>query len=808
MAKLSGYLSRLCMGLASIGALGSVAAAAPTALAQHEILQKYCAGCHNERARTAGLVLSNADLVHIQDNAETWEKVVRKLRAGAMPPHGAPRPDRAALDGLASWLETSLDGAAHDPNPGPAILRRLNRAEYRSAVRDLLALDIDVDALLPADDANHGFDNMADSLRISPALLESYLSASAKVARAAVGDPTITPAYTTYRVRPDYGQDSHLEGLPLGTRGGMLVTHTFPLDGDYVFKPRLALNTSAKVRGLDFENTFLITIDGVKVKEAKLGGPADEDAAAISPPASEAAILARLQARVHVGAGPHTVGITFLKKTSALTDGIMQPFYRSNFDTQEQRGLPIVDSIAIGGPFDATGPGSTPSRQRIFVCEPQKAADQIPCAKKILAVLVRRAYRRPVTASDLEEPLSFFQAGKNAAGSGNSFDAGIESALRFVLTSPEFLFRVETDPANVAPGAVYRVSDLELASRLSFFLWSSVPDDELIDVAARGKLHEPGMLEQQVRRMLADQKSQALSSNFAAQWLYLRNLAGATRDLKAFPNFDDNLRQGFRTETEMFFDSILREDRSALDLLRADYTFVNERLAKQYGIAGVEGDYFRRVTLPGDERRGLLGQGSVLTVTSYATRTSPVLRGKWLLENVLGTPVPPPPPNVPALEENHAGAVPKSVRERMEQHRRNPACAVCHNIMDPLGFALENFDATGAWRDQTEAHTPVDASGVLVDGSKVDGPVSLRNALLNHPDLFVDTLTEKLMTYALGRGLQYYDMPAVRKIVRDSSANDYRFSSIILGIVESTPFEMRRKEGKLEPAGTSARRAD
>ncbi len=802
MTNVSGWI-------AIAGALGQLALAAPQpSLAQHEVLEKYCATCHSERAKAAGLVLSNADFARIPDNAETWEKVVRKLRAGAMPPHGAPRPDRATLDGLASWLETSLDQAARNPNPGPAILRRLNRAEYAAAVRDILALDVDVSSLLPADDANHGFDNMADSLRISPALLDGYLSASAKVSRAAVGDPTITPGFTTYTVRPDLGQDRHIEGLPLGTRGGMLVTHNFPLDGNYVFKPRLALNTSAKVRGLDFENTFLITVDGVQVHETKLGGPADEDAAAVSPPASEAAILARLKTSVHVSAGPHVVGITFLKKTSALTDGIMQPFQRSNFDTQEQRGLPFVESISIGGPFNATGSGDTPSRRRIFVCQPQKQADEIPCAKKILAVIERRAYRRPLTAADLGVPLSFFQSGRNAAGSGDAFEAGIETALRFILTSPEFLFRVETDPANAAPGSVYRVSDLELASRLSFFLWSSVPDDELIDVAAHGKLHERATLEQQVRRMLADPRSQALSTNFAAQWLYLRNLSGASRDLKAFPNFDDNLREGFRDETELFFDSIVREDRSALDLLSADYTFVNERLAKHYGIQGVEGDYFRRVTLPGDERRGLLGQGSILTVTSYATRTSPVLRGKWLLENVLGTPVPPPPPNVPALAENHAGAAPRSVRERMEQHRKNPACAVCHNIMDPLGFALENFDATGAWRTETEARTPVDASGVLVDGSKVDGPVSLRNALLSHPKMFVGTMTEKLMTYALGRGLEYYDVPAIRKIVRESSASDYRFSSIILGIVESTPFEMRRKETKLEPAANTARRAD
>ncbi|MBV9771060.1 MAG: DUF1592 domain-containing protein [Bryobacterales bacterium] len=721
-----------------------------------------------------------------------------------MPPRGAARPDRFTLDSLASWLESKLD-ESNLPNPGPAILRRLNRAEYAASIRDLLALNIDVASLLPADDANHGFDNMADSLRVSPALLDSYLSASAKVSRAAIGDPGIAPAFETYRVRPDLGQDWHIEGLPLGTRGGMLVTYEFALNGDYVFKPRLALNTSGKVRGLDFDNTFIITIDAMKVHEAKLGGPADEEAAAISPPASEADILKRLQTRVHVSAGPHEVGVTFLKKTSALPDGIMQPFVRSNFDTQEQRGLPVVESISIGGPFNATGPGDTPSRRRIFVCRPPTAAQEIPCAKRVLSALIRRAYRRPVTATDLEMALSFFQSGRNQAASGDPFDAGIEAALRFILTSPEFLFRLETDPAAVAPGTAYRVSDLELASRLSFFLWSSIPDDELVAEAVRGKLHEQATLEQQVRRMLADPRSFALSTNFAAQWLYLRNLAGATRDLKTFPSFDDNLRQGFRDETELFFDSIVRENRSALEFLRADYTFLNERLAKHYGIAGVGGDYFRRVTLPGQERRGLLGQGSILTVTSYATRTSPVLRGKWLLENVLGAPVPPPPPNIPALEENRSGAMPKSVRERMEQHRNSPACAVCHNVMDPLGFSLENFDATGAWRTQTEAGKPVDASGVLGDGSKVDGPVSLRNALLSRPELFVETLTEKLMTYALGRGLKYYDMPSVRKIVHKGANNDYRFTSIVLGIVESPPFQMRRKEVQSE---SPAHRAD
>ncbi len=491
-----------------------------------------------------------------------------------------------------------------------------------------------------------------------------------------------------------------------------------------------------------------------------------------------------------VSAGPHAVGVTFVKKTSAQEDGFLQPWLRSNLDTQEQRGIPLVESVSIGGPFQQQGSGDTPSRRKIFVCRPTNAGDEIPCARKIISMLERRAYRRPVREADLETPLSFFQAGRNAA-TGDRFEAGIENALRFLLTSPEFLFRLETDPADSAPGSVHRLSDLELASRLSFFLWSSFPDDELMQIASQGKLRDDAVLEKHVRRMLAADRSQSLSTNFAGQWLYLPNLPGITRDTKTFPDFDDNLRQGFRQETELFFGSIVREDHSALDLLSADYTFVNDRLAKHYGIPNVRGSYFRRVAIPGEERRGLLGQGSVLTVTSYATRTSPVLRGKWLLDNVLGTPVPPP-PNIPALDENHAGIPPRSVRERMEEHRKNPACSVCHNIMDPIGFSLENFDATGAWRVHSESNLPVDASGVLVDGTKVDGPIALRKALLSRPETFATTFAEKLLTYALGRGLEYYDMPAVRAVVHAAALEDYRISSLILGIVKSTPFQMKR----------------
>lgn len=755
---------------------------------QRLLIGQYCSGCHDQKTKSAGLDLASADLNQVPANAHKWETVIRKLRAGAMPPLGAPRPRRAQLDALASFLENAIDTVSAKPDPGPSVLRRLNRFEYRAAVRDLLDLNVDVGSLLPPDDANQGFDNSAGALRVSPALLEAWLAAARKISRIAVGSPAIIPAFSTWRVRADAGQDTHMEGLPLGTRGGLIIEYDFPLDGTYRFRPRLAVNTSAKVRGLDYEHRVIITIDGARVHEALVGGPADVDAAAISPPDSEAEIHRRLDFSLAVKAGPHNVGFTFVRKTNAQPDGYLQPWLRSNFDTQEQRGVPVAESISIGGPFDIKRPGDTPTRRRIFICRPEANTTEIACAKKILGTLARRAWRRPVDETELETLIRLFQE-ERSDSQANGFEAGIENGLRFILTSPAFLFRIEQTPPDHAASLV---TSLELATRLSFFLWSSLPDDELIRVASEGNLREPRVLAVEVRRMLADHRSEALSTNFAAQWLYLRNLAGITRDLEIFPNFDDNLRQAFRRETELFFDSIVREDRSALDLLRADYTFVNERLAKHYGIPNVTGDWFRRVTIPGEERRGLLGQGSVLTVTSYATRTSPVLRGKWLLENVTGTPVPPPPPGVPAFPENRTGVKPHSVRERMEEHRSNRACSVCHGVMDPLGFALENFDATGAWRTRTEAQTPIDASGILVDGAKVDGPVALRNALLENPQRFISTLTEKLMTYALGRGLEYYDMPSMRAIVRQAAAKDYNISTLILGIVQSPAFEMKR----------------
>jgi mono/diheme cytochrome c family protein len=780
------------VGVSTWASLACMQAADPTPRA---LLNQYCVTCHNEKLKTAGLLLDKADPTNVSLDAETWEKVVRKLRAGAMPPQGLPRPDHATLDRFVETLETSLDRAAAErPNPGRAPVHRLNRAEYANAIHDLLTIDVDVASLLPADDESYGFDNIAETLRMSPVLLERYLSAARKISRLAVGDTNIVPSYDTYRVRPDLGQDEHIEGLPLGTRGGLLIHHNFALDGEYIFKTKLALNTSAKVRGLDYPNDFVITVDGAIVHKATMGGKADEDASDDNSSDGEESILQRLLAKVPIKAGPHTVGVAFIQKTSAQPDGVMQPYLRSTVDPLEQRGVPLIDNVSIGGPFDATGPGDTPSRRQIFVCRPTTAAEEVPCAKKILTALGRRAYRKPVSDGEMERLLGFYQQGRNQG----SFDQGIESALRFMLTDPKFVFRFERDPASVAAGAAYHVSDLELASRLSFFLWSSIPDDQLLTVAAQGKLHDPATLEGQVRRMLADPRSEALVSNFAGQWLYLRNVHGANPNVEEFPDFDDNLREGFRKETDLFFDSIIHEDRSVLDLLNANYTFVNERLARHYGIPDIYGSRFRRVTITDDARRGLLGQGSFLLVTSYATRTSPVLRGKWILENVLGTPVPPPPPNVPALKENAPGAKPLTVRARLEEHRKNPACAVCHKIMDPVGFSLENFDAVGQWRD-VDSGNPIDASGVLVDGTKVDGPVALRKAILSHPDIFAATMTEKMLTYALGRGVDYYDMPVVRQIVRQMAKNDYHFSSLVLGIVNSAPFQMRVKKGDAPP---------
>lgn len=744
-------------------------------------------------------MLDKMDLNHISEGAEVWEKVVRKLRGGMMPPLGLPRPEKPAMEGFISWLEASLDqAAAANPNPGRDPLHRLNRAEYANAIHELLALDIDVTSLLPADDEANGFDNIADVLKVSPSLLEQYLTASRQIAGLAVGDPAITPVSEIYRVPPDLSQEDHIEGLPLGTRGGIVIHQNFPLDAEYDFSVKLLRNIVGYITGLEWPHQLEISVDGQRAFLAPVGGEADNKMMDANLGIAGDALDARLKVRVPIQAGPRTVVVTFLRKDSAESVEPLQPFTR-DLDLQNMNGIPLIDYVDITGPIKPTGPGDTPSRRRIFSCRPNSASDEVPCARKILSSLARRAYRRPVNDQDLELLLSFYQAGRNKG----TFDAGIESALRLILADPKFLFRYSPDPSNAAPGSTYRVSDLELASRLSFFLWSTVPDDQLLDVAAPGKLKDPAVLDQQVRRMLADPRAKALVTNFAGQWLYLRNLPSAIPDRDTFPNWDDNLRQALRRETELFFESIVHEDRSALDLLTADYTFVNERLARHYGIPNVYGSQFRRVSVTDENRRGLLGQGSILTVTSYPNRTSPVLRGKWILENILGTPPPAPPPNVPALKETSEGGKMLPVRVLMEQHRQNAACAGCHKIMDPLGFSLENFDGIGQWRTK-EPGGPVDASGQLADGTQVDGPAALRKVILSHPDQFVGTMTEKLLTYALGRGLEYYDMPVVRGIVHDAARNNYRFSSLVMGIVKSVPFEMKKSQAAGDSRVTTA----
>jgi hypothetical protein len=740
--------------------------------------------------RTAGLTLDTLDLNDLPARAEVWEAVIKKLRGGMMPPVAAPKPDKAAVTNLVTRLETSLDRAYFAKvNPGRVGLHRLNRAEYANAVKDLLALDIDPAALFPPDDSNFGFDNIADALTTSPLLMEKYLDAAWKISSLAVGDTKVGPVTHTFRNRPDLSQDRHIEGLPLGTRGGMLVKYNFPLDAEYRFKLRFWGNTVNTVRGLEQVTPVEITVDGVRVRMATIGGQEDADLGNTNPTASAEQLAKRFDIQIPVKAGPHSVGVAFLHQSSGPSVELLQPYQREKLDPINTTGVPELDWVSISGPFKATGSGDTPSRRQIFTCRPTAGADAVPCARNILTTLARRAYRRPLTDTEMERVLTYYQRGQN---SGGSFDAGIETALSFILVSPQFLFRSETDPANIAAGAVYRISDVELASRLSFFLWNSVPDEQLLSQATRGKLKDSAVLEQQVRRMLTDKRSDAFLNNFVGQWLYLRNLKGIVPDPQVFPDFDDNLRQAFLRQTELFTGSILHEDRSVVDLLTADYTFVNERLAKHYGIPNVYGNQFRRIPVTDPARRGLLGQGSVLTVSSYANRTSPVLRGKWILTNILGTPPPPPPPNVPPFNETASG----TMRERMEQHRSNPACAGCHSMMDPIGFTLENFDAIGHWRS-SDGGAKIDPSGALVGSGDLEGPGALVKALAARPEQFVRTVTEMLLTYALGRGLEYYDMPVVRAITREAGKSDYRFSSVVLGIVKSPPFLMntKRKDG-------------
>ena len=790
----------------------AVAESAPVALAagaEHGVLlQRYCIACHNSRLRTAGLSLDDVEVseAHVAADAELWEKVVQKLRSRTMPPPRRPRPDDDAYRAFASWLETSLDRAADAaPNPGRPQLHRMNRAEYRNAVRDLLALDADVSAL-PADDSTFGFDNIADALGVSPLLLESYVTTARKISRLAVGSPVIPTVTTTYKTPEDLTQDYHLRELPLGTRGGIRVTEYFPVDAEYEIRVRLRRTAVGTIRGIGEEHNLELTLDGRRIALFPIGSEDAYQALVVNEQNPGQTVSKAFTAdegmrvRLQLPAGPHEIVAAFVGKPAALSEETRKPFLRSYVSSNSRRGLPDVDSVLIAGPFDPTRPDDTPSRQRIFTCRPEAPEDAAPCARSILTRLGRLAYRRPLETPEVDRLLAFYDEGHRDGG----FESGIELALRFMLASPQFLFRLETEPEDLAAGAVYPVSDLDLASRLSFFLWSSLPDDELLSVAERGELGAPDELRRQVRRMLADPRASALVENFAGQWLYLRNLANTNPDPPTFPDFDDNLRRALQRETELFFESVMAEDRSILGLLTADYTFLNERLARHYGIPGIYGDRFRRVAVTDEARRGILGHGSLLTVTSYATRTSPVLRGKWILENLLGSPPPPPPPDVPDLEDA-GSAEGLSIRERLEQHRANPACATCHARMDPYGFGLENFDAIGRWRSDGPGGEPIDASDVLPDGTAFNGPSELREAILRRPDSFLETFTRKLVTYAVGRGMEYYDAPAVRRIVRAAAAEDYRFSAIVDAVVSSDAFRMKLKRPAADaPAGVVA----
>ena len=794
----------------------SPGAAQSAVSSQRALLDRYCVGCHSDVQHKLGRIpisLQTIDLSNVGRNAELWEKVVRKLRTGAMPPVGRPRPDTATQAGLASWLETALDRVALlNPRPGRVdALRRLSRTEYRNAIRDLLALEVDVDDLLPADDSSGGFDN-ASLGGLDPGRLEAYLAAAMKVSRLAVGAP-VPPSSSTAVVPSDLAQDHHIDGLPFGTRGGALVPYNFPADAEYVIDVTLGRDFlqlgSVEPAGLTEPHDLVVTLDGELVRKFHLEPqrprrsgrvvtappePNEVDRQATADVGAEKAADVDVTLRLPVKGGRRMIGVAFASKGSRLVEQLQQPFLRPHVSQgEDHRTQPVVQAVKVTGPFEAAKapPVDTPSRRRIFVCRPARPADETACAKTILATLARRAYRRPVTNDDVGRLLTFYNEGR---GTDEGFEAGIHRALRRLLVHPEFVFRIERDPANIAPNGVYRISDLELASRLSFFLWSSLPDDKLLDLASQGKLKAPGVLEQQVRRMLADHRSEALVDNFAGQWLYLRNLPAVTPDSVLFPDFDENLRRSMRRETELFFESILREDRSALDLLAANYTFLDERLPKHYGIADVYGSHFRRVTLGADSGRGgLLGHASVLTVNAYATRTSPVLRGKWVLANILGTPPPPPPANVPPLAESKTELA-LSMRERMVQHRANPVCASCHAMMDPIGLSLENFDAVGRWRTRTDGFATLDVTGSLPDGATFEGVGGLKKALLARPDLFATTLTEKLVAYALGRAVEHSDAPAIRTIVREAGRTRYRFSSLVMGIVNSPAFQMRSSE--------------
>jgi mono/diheme cytochrome c family protein len=779
------------VAMAGIAAGQQVSSAgAPAVSPNRAVLNRYCVTCHNEKAHIAGLMLDKANVDNPPQSAEVWEKVIRKLRTSAMPPAGRPRPDKAEYDSVATYLETSLDSAAAaTPNPGRLSVHRLNRSEYANAIHELLALDVDGEALLPADDSGYGFDNIGDVLSVSPLLLDRYMSAARQISRLAIGDPTIRVPVTTYNIPPRrWQEDQASQDLPFWSRGGIAIRHLFPLDAEYVVTIRLQKAQGTAVAGLGSPHELDVRLDGARVKLFTLGGKPAEG----SSPADAKAKSPDLELHVQAKAGTHLLGVAFVNE-SALREGMYKPPL-VGLDLEERsptKGDPKVEGVSISGPQDVKGAGDTPSRHKIFVCHPTAAkngvagGDEEACAGQILGGLARHAYRRPVGADDVAALLALYKEARR----DRDFEPAIGMALEGILTSPEFLFRIERDPPNVKPGTPYRVSDVELASRLSFFLWSSPPDDQLLTLAEQGKLKDDAVLQQQIRRMMADSRSKALVDNFAGQWLGLRAVRDSLPDNNLFSEFDESLRDAFEQEANLFFASMLHEDHGVMELLNANYTFVNERLARHYGIPNVYGSRFRRVTLTDESRFGLLGKGGILMVTALPNRTSPVQRGKWVMENILGTPPPPPPPNVPALDDEKAANL-VTMRQRMEAHRANPVCASCHAQMDPIGFAMENFDAIGSWRT-TESNAPIDVSGQFPDGTKFKGVAEMDKVLLGRPQIFVTTVTEKLLTYALGRGVEYYDEPVIRSILRNSARENYRWSSLILGIVKSPPFQMR-----------------
>ena len=821
----------LAVATARPGAQAPAAQPAPAA-ASAAVLKQYCATCHNERLKSGGLVIDPADVTSVGASADRWEKVVRKLRTQSMPPPGAPRPDAASYDRVATFLETELDRAeGARPHLGKLPLtHRLSRTEYQNAVRDLLALEslpreVSIDYLLPPDNISSGFDNIADLLFMSPSNLERYLDAARKISRLAIGDPAMPVMVNIHRLDPEHPQDERVDELPFGTRGGIAVRSEFPVDGTYIVKVDVGA-----AQGHELE----VLVDGERVARRSLGGgrggpavdappgqpdPSDPDP---TPPSNarpavagrgagpvdgagaggraggrgRGAAAGPIEFPLTLKAGPKLIGVAFVQRTEARDEATLRPRMRGR-GTQ-----PAINSVTISGPYNAKAGGDSPSRRRIFVCKPSSASEELPCARRILSTLARRAYRRPVNDTDLRDLMPFYERGRKeglpagASAQGGSFDLGIQKALERLLVSSQFLFRIEREPSTAAVGTAYRISDLELASRLSFFIWSSIPDDELLDAAAAGRLKDPKVLEQQVRRMLADSRSESLVTNFAAQWLYLRDIAAKQPDEILFADFDETLRTAMQRETELFISSVFRENRSVLDLLNANYTFLNERLARHYGVPNIKGSYFRRVTFPeGSVRGGLLGQGSVLTITSYSTRTSPVLRGKWVLENLLSAAPPPPPANVPSLKTETAPGKPLTLREAMTQHRAAPSCAGCHARMDPIGFAMENFDAVGRWRDR-DGQQPIDATGVFPEGTKFDGIPGLKKELMRQPEQFVGTVAERLLMYAIGRNLQYYDAPTVRAVMREAKASNNTLASLVIGIAKSRPFQMREAGGE------------